>query len=159
MPEFLHCDHVNPVCHIMRECAHIRPRALCCATGFLKSINLKVLSPQYVYPRWRSQRSKIHSHNLLTIHRFSLLCLAYGFHALCRAARFLKSNNHKVLSPQYVYPRWRSQRGKLHSHNLLTIHRFFTAMSSLWFSLQKISYFGNHKHLIKSLRLDIHARL
>jgi hypothetical protein len=47
MPEFLHCDHVNPVRHIVRECAHIRPRALCRAAGFLKSINLKVLSPQY----------------------------------------------------------------------------------------------------------------
>ncbi len=46
MPEFLHGDHVNPVRHVVRECAHIRPSALCCATGFLKSINQKVLSPQ-----------------------------------------------------------------------------------------------------------------
>jgi hypothetical protein len=32
---------------IMCDCAHIRPHALCRAADFLKSINLKVLSPQY----------------------------------------------------------------------------------------------------------------
>jgi hypothetical protein len=47
MPEFLDGDHVNPVRHIVCECAHIRPSTLCRAAGFLKSINLKVLSPQY----------------------------------------------------------------------------------------------------------------
>ncbi len=51
MPEFFYGDHVNPVCHIVCECAHIRPRALCRAAGFLKSINHNVLSPQYTRTR------------------------------------------------------------------------------------------------------------
>jgi hypothetical protein len=85
----------------MCECAHIRPHALCRAAGFLKSINLKVLSPQYTRGGGHKEAKSVVITYWLFID-FSLLCLAYGFHALCRAAGFLKSINLKVLSPQYT---------------------------------------------------------